>query len=72
MTEILYCMKNMPGHFTKGKTYNAIYEMDTKDQGWYVIYDSKAQHWLSRWDGKNHTDIFQEPFVRQYFIVISK
>ena len=70
MTYNLFCIKSIPGRLTKGKTYKAIYERDEEDQGWFVIDDSENAHWLSKWDGKNHSNIFKEPFIKEYFLII--
>lgn len=60
----------MPGHFTVGKQYLTIYEIDGEDQGWFTFDDAKAKHWLSPWDGKDHSNIYHEPWINQNFIIV--
>lgn len=68
---ILIAKANVPGLFTKGKQYRAIYELHSEDQGWFTMDDREQVHWMSPYDGKNHQDIHKEAWITTNFIVVS-
>ena len=67
----ILAVKDIPGHFTRGKIYLAEYYYEVpEDQGWRTMDDSHCEHWLSKYDGKNHSVIEQEPYIKDNFIVL--
>ena len=61
---------DLPGHFTKGKDYQGIYDFDGK--GWFCVDDANAIHWLSPNEENNlHRDVYKEAWiVANFFIVV--
>lgn len=60
--QYLIALHDIPGHFTKGKTYTAAFINDPiEENGWVIPADDcGARHWLNRPDGRNHSDITKE------------
>jgi hypothetical protein len=56
--------------FKQGKIYNAIYETNEKDKGWWVQDSEGSIHWLTPWDGQDHNDLQAQEFVMANFRIV--
>lgn len=62
--------------FKVGEKYRAFYEIEPpEDQGWFIPPDERVGrevlYWLSPYDGKNHSDFLNEPFIVNNFKILS-
>jgi hypothetical protein len=70
-SKTLIAKAHMHPSFTQGRKYIAIYMLEPKEeQGWFTSDDREGQHWLTPYDGRDHSDIYKEKFITTNFIIV--